>query len=255
MNYYKRHLGDYARDTGHLTALEHGVYNLLLDWYYINEKPIPPDRAIKIARGNPEETQSVLSEYFKLTPEGWVHGYADKEIAKYRVKADRNRDVGKLGGRPAKSAACETQNPEITQMVSDQNPEITLATNPLIHYSKKEQDQKTLRPSLREDADPALGELLVGIPADLLRDYKKVRKAKKLAFTVRAVRGLIEAGRRGGKSLREVMEICCAESWGGYNHTWPRSSDRGMVAVGSHLPARDLPKTVGGILALEAMKS
>lgn len=26
MNYYERHLGDYARDTGHLSIMEHGVY-------------------------------------------------------------------------------------------------------------------------------------------------------------------------------------------------------------------------------------
>lgn len=152
MNYYKRHLGDYARDTGHLSALEHGIYNLLLDWYYVNEKPIPPDKAVKIARGNPEETQSVLSEFFLLGDAGWIHKYADREIAKYRVKADRNRDIGKLGGRPVKSMACESNNPEITQKVSAGNPDVTLATNPLIHNSKKEQDQEPLHVSLREPA-------------------------------------------------------------------------------------------------------
>ena len=174
MNYYKRHLGDYARDTGHLTALEHGVYNLLLDWYYVNEKPIPPDKAVKIARGNPEETQSVLSEYFELTENGWVHHYADREIAKYRVKADRNRDVGKLGGRPAKSTACDSDNPEITQMVSAENPDVTLATNPLIHYSKKEQDQEPLRDSLRDPAKKsAKGSRLNSdwIPSDAMLAY------------------------------------------------------------------------------------
>lgn len=43
MNYYQRHLGDYARDTGHLTLLEHGVYAVLLDWQYGTEKPLPAD--------------------------------------------------------------------------------------------------------------------------------------------------------------------------------------------------------------------
>ena len=31
MNYYERHLGDYARDAGHLSMLEHGAYALLLN--------------------------------------------------------------------------------------------------------------------------------------------------------------------------------------------------------------------------------
>lgn len=126
VNYYKRHLGDYAKDTGHLSALEHGVYTLLLDWYYSNERPIPAEKAIRIARGNPQETESVLSEYFHLTAEGWRHHRADREIADYHQRAETNRATGRLGGRPRK-------NPEKTETVSatkpSANPEITLATS------------------------------------------------------------------------------------------------------------------------------
>lgn len=127
MNYYKRHLGDYARDTGHLSALEHGIYTLLLDWYYTNERPIPQEKAFRIARGNREETQTVLSEFFELTPDGWKHARADREIAEYKEKADRNREAGKLGGRPKK-----------TQTVNERIPDITLATS---HKPLKEQEQ------------------------------------------------------------------------------------------------------------------
>ena len=132
MNYYKRHLGDYARDTGHLTALEHGIYTLLLDWYYINERPIPKDKAKRIAKGNPIATQTVLSEFFLATENGWAHRYADRIIDEFHVKSDHNREAGKLGGRPKK-----------TQTVSKPNPEITLATShkPL---ATKDQEQKPL---------------------------------------------------------------------------------------------------------------
>ena len=41
MNYYQRHIGDYARDTGHLSLLEHGVYMVLLDYHYASEAGIP----------------------------------------------------------------------------------------------------------------------------------------------------------------------------------------------------------------------
>jgi uncharacterized protein YdaU (DUF1376 family) len=136
VNYYKRHLGDYARDTGHLTALEHGIYGLLLDWYYANEKPIPADKAVRIARGNPDETQSVLSEFFKLTPEGWRHFYADRVIREYNAKADRNREVGKLGGRPSK-----------TKTVSKENPQETLATSHKPVTIIKEEAKATVQPT------------------------------------------------------------------------------------------------------------
>lgn len=122
MHYYKRHLGDYARDTGHLSALEHGIYTLLLDWYYVNERPIPADKAVRIARGNPEETRMVLEEYFELTDEGWRHHYADREIAEYQRRSEHNREVGKLGGRPKKTQPVSEREPE-------RNPQETLTTN------------------------------------------------------------------------------------------------------------------------------
>ena len=50
MHYYQFHCGDYARDTGHLSAAEHGAYRLMLDWYYINERPIPDVMAPRIAK-------------------------------------------------------------------------------------------------------------------------------------------------------------------------------------------------------------
>ena len=37
MNYYKRHLGDYAKKAGHLSTWEHGAYTLILDAYYDRE--------------------------------------------------------------------------------------------------------------------------------------------------------------------------------------------------------------------------
>ncbi len=39
MNYYERHLGDYAKDTAHLTMIEHGAYTLLLPAAAKNVRP------------------------------------------------------------------------------------------------------------------------------------------------------------------------------------------------------------------------
>jgi hypothetical protein len=41
VNYYERHIGDYLKDTAHLSLLEHGIYTRLLDVYYTRECPIP----------------------------------------------------------------------------------------------------------------------------------------------------------------------------------------------------------------------
>lgn len=84
MNYYKRHLGDYAKDTGHLSVLEHGAYTLLLDAYYATERPIPADKAHRIAKANTKAeiaaVDAVLADFF--TSEGLVYRQArcDREI-------------------------------------------------------------------------------------------------------------------------------------------------------------------------------
>ncbi|MFC4729507.1 YdaU family protein [Coralloluteibacterium thermophilus] len=88
MNYYERHLGDYARDTGHLTPLEHGVYTLLLDRYYATEQGIPEDQAHRVCRARSkdekEAVDAVLSEFFKLVDGVWTNPRADREIEKFR---------------------------------------------------------------------------------------------------------------------------------------------------------------------------
>lgn len=109
MNYYNRHLGDYARDAGHLTALEHGIYNLLIDWYYVNEQPIPDGKAHRFARCEPGQVRAVLEEFFTLDGDCWRHKRIDREIAEYRAKADRNREIAEKR-EAARKAAREAQD-------------------------------------------------------------------------------------------------------------------------------------------------
>ena len=70
MNYYERHLGDYAKETTHLSILEHGAYCLLLDRYFITEHGIPQGQEFRVSRAHTKEErsaiESVLSEFFVL---------------------------------------------------------------------------------------------------------------------------------------------------------------------------------------------
>lgn len=92
MNYYERHLGDYARDTGHLSLCEHGAYSLLLDRYYATEKPIPAALVYRVSRAQtPEEkaaVDAVLAEFFVPRDSDGTTAFhnrrADEAIAKYR---------------------------------------------------------------------------------------------------------------------------------------------------------------------------
>lgn len=84
MNFYKRHIGDYLKDTAHLTLLEHGVYSRLLDVYYTREAGIPDAQAARLigARGKDEcaALKVVLGEFFKLIDGTWVQDRCEREI-------------------------------------------------------------------------------------------------------------------------------------------------------------------------------
>lgn len=107
MNYYERHLGDYAKDTGHLSILEHGVYTLLLDRYYSTEAPIPADQVYRLARARSDDEKNavdvVLTEFFELVDGAWRNTRADEEIIKAAVRIDAAKANGSKGGRPKKN--------------------------------------------------------------------------------------------------------------------------------------------------------
>lgn len=90
MHHYQHHIGDYRRDTMHLTLLEHGVYRQLIDLYYLQEKPLDANALRLICARNAEEMQAaenVLKEFFDSTPEGWVHKRCEAEISRYHEKS------------------------------------------------------------------------------------------------------------------------------------------------------------------------
>lgn len=138
MNYYERHLGDYARDTGHLSLLEHGVYTLLLDRYYASEQGIPSSQAYRFARARTEDERAavdaVLAEFFKLDGELWIHERVEAEIAKASLRIEAAKVNGRKGGRPRKEPignGNETQekpsgfpvgNPDLTQIKAHHTP-------------------------------------------------------------------------------------------------------------------------------------
>ena len=96
MNFYNRHLGDYARRTRHLSTYQHGVLSQLLDDYYVTEQGIPKNLVYDLVRAKKpsekKEVNSVLEQYFFLSEDGetWLNARAEEEIAAYH-EGDKGR--------------------------------------------------------------------------------------------------------------------------------------------------------------------
>lgn len=98
MNYYQHHLGDYSKDTAHLSLLEHGAYRRMLDVYYGTEKPLPKDkgklyRLVQVRSASEKKAvNTILEEFFTEAADGWRNARADAEIAKFAAKSESARN-------------------------------------------------------------------------------------------------------------------------------------------------------------------
>lgn len=146
MNYYKRHIGDYAKKAGHLSVLEHGVYTLLLDAYYDREQAPTRAEAIRQARARtPEEVaavDAVLADFFTLDGDRYTQRRVEEEFVKAEQVAKANAAKGKLGGRPRKPKGKPEESRQLSEAKPSESPE---KPNPLIHQSTTEQEPKPER--------------------------------------------------------------------------------------------------------------
>lgn len=114
MNYYRRYVGDYLRDTARLSMLEHGAYTLLMDYSYADESPLPADKdeiyliVRAMTPADRKAVDKVLATYFTLETDGYHQARIDEEIERAQAASETARDNGRLGGRPKKESGGQT---------------------------------------------------------------------------------------------------------------------------------------------------
>ncbi len=97
MHYYQHNIADYRKDTSHLSLLEHGIYRQLLDSYYLDELPLTNDltklmRSHSVRSADEQQAlQNVLTDFFVLTENGYIHKRCDDVIAQYHGKSTKAR--------------------------------------------------------------------------------------------------------------------------------------------------------------------
>ena len=161
MFYFKFHIGDYRRETSHLTLLEHGVYMSLMSTYYASEQPLPKDerQLLRLAGARTEEEKQavidVVNEFFIPTETHWVHSRIDFELREYQSKADVNRKNGKKGGRPKKNSpqkpnenpsgydSLENKTQTDSETKPNENPDETLTHKPINPLTNKTINNKS----------------------------------------------------------------------------------------------------------------
>jgi len=197
MYYYQHHIGDYRRDTAHLSLLEHGIYRQLLDLYYISEKPLDANALRLICARSADEIRAakqILSEFFTLEDGIYYHDRCEDEINKFHKKSDMAKASAKA--RWNKNNNLEDANALPTQSEGNANHKPITNNHKPVKY-------------------------IPPIPSDLLVDYLKVRKAKKAGeLTERSFKAIEREAKLSGISVEQAIIICCERSWITYKNEW-----------------------------------
>lgn len=91
MNYFEHHIGDYDKNTSHLSACEDGIYCRMIRRYLDKEIPLDADieeiKRIVRARTREEKkaVDTVLKEFFFPAADGWHHKTCDEIISAYQA--------------------------------------------------------------------------------------------------------------------------------------------------------------------------
>jgi uncharacterized protein YdaU (DUF1376 family) len=125
MNFFKLYIGDYQRDTAHLSITEHGAFLLMLQHYYATEKPLPKGKALhRMLRAQDkserEAIDSVSAQFWQETDEGLINERADEEIKKSSVQAETNKAIALA--REAKRREQRQKNEQSTNRATNDQP-------------------------------------------------------------------------------------------------------------------------------------
>jgi uncharacterized protein YdaU (DUF1376 family) len=209
VNYYYFHLGDYASHTGHLDPLEDIAYRRLLDLYYRQERPldnsIPELARLTRLREHEAVIETILTEFFSLTAEGWRHFRCDEEIGRTLNKVAKARASGEASGR-----ARRQKGTDVERTLNERSTEVELPIpnthNPI---------PSTQYPIKKEKAPPFDFDAVEGLDRATFEKWlayrKEIGKALKPASIEAAARDMA----RYGSQQAVVVQQSIAQGWQG----------------------------------------
>lgn len=234
MHKYLHHIGDFMRDTAHLSPVEECFYRRAIDWYYVNEKPLPLDldqvhRFLRAkTKTDRQAIETVLSDFFQKTASGFQHSRCEIELEKFRSKADANRQNGKTGGRPRKNSNLE--NHDGYDSVSDgliSETRRNLNHKPLTNnhkpitdiYSADESAPQIPKPKRVTKKQLAI-ESLIKLGVDEKCAASVIEKRKGSAFSDLAIDEIKLQAELVNLSFAQAIEFAARQDWGSFRADW-----------------------------------
>ena len=146
MHYYTKHIKDYKTDTAHLTLLEHGVYNSLIDLYILSENPLEPnmDKICRLVHAKTDEeikaVENILAEFFIESDDGYRQKKCDQELIRIFGKSESARKSAKHRWGSERNANAMQTNSERNANAMLPNTQDPVPNNPVPNNSTHNED-------------------------------------------------------------------------------------------------------------------
>lgn len=217
MNFFKLYIGDYQRDTAHLSVTEHGCYLLMLQHYYATEKPLPAGKALHRMlrcqdKAERDAADSVAAQFWKATDEGLVNERADVEITKASAQADTNARIAR--DREARRKEGRTEHERSTNRATNDQPNQTPDTR---HQENTKTARKRAAPAVLVSVDELVAE---GVDRQHATDWLVARKAKGLPLTPTAWQQTKDEAKKARMTPAEAIKTAAGMQWAGFMAKW-----------------------------------
>jgi len=222
MNFYKHYIGDFQRDTSHLSLTERGAYLALMHHYYATEMGLPDShlalcriagaftlaekRAVEVAMGFFEVRNYLL----------W-HKRIEAELEKSEKRCDKNREIAlEREARKRTEKEAKTSNEASTKQARNV-PESChdRSTNEAPPPEPKPEPEEIPKKNKQKKVDRP-----VGVAESVWADFVTLREAKKSPITATALARIEKEAAKAEISLQEALEVCCSRGWQGFEAGW-----------------------------------
>ena len=210
MHFYSFNVGNYRRETNHLSLLEHGIYRSLIDTYYLYEKPLCGDintlMRLHCVRTDEEIAafKNVISDFFTLIDGAYHHSDCDDLIAEYKAKSEKASQSAKKRWQKDANGMRTQSDSKATGMLTNNHKPIT-------------NNQSKTKALARPD----------GVSEQVWSDYLAHRKQLKANLTQTALTAISKQAVLAGWSLEETLSECILRGWRGFKADWVKGDKHG----------------------------
>jgi uncharacterized protein YdaU (DUF1376 family) len=220
VNYYERHIGDYLKDTAHLSLLEHGVYGRLLDVYYTREGSIPVEQAERLIGARSKDERAalavVLQEFFQEDGGELRHSRCDREIQRFQDK--QRKASASANARWSKASAHSEGNANALPNAMRTHSKGNAPSNQTPDTREK---TKTARKRAAAAQLVSLDDLVAeGVDRQHAVDWLATRKVKALPLTPTAWADTKAEAVKAGLTAAEAVALSARQSWAGFKASW-----------------------------------